>query len=177
MAKAEYRHGQIARGCRVVYVAVVAHARCGHPLRFYITPHCPQCPAVTALKLRFVPVTATRPSGEGNRHYAKWPTLEGPPSRRRSPVSSRPTRRRPVVLVAVVVPWHWSVASQVFQSVACGQSSPVSPRPPTGASPLRGIGPRAPVCPSAPHGGALSPAQRHAASRRRLSTAGRANQA
>jgi hypothetical protein len=38
----------------------------------------------------------------------------------------------------------------------------------TGASPLRGIGPRAPVCPSAPQGGALSPAQRHAACRRRL---------
>ena len=47
-----------------------------HTLRFYIRPHCPQCPAVTALKLRFVLVTATRPSGEGNRHYAKWPSLE-----------------------------------------------------------------------------------------------------
>jgi hypothetical protein len=59
-----------------VFVAVVVHARYGHPLRFYITPHCIQCPAVTALKLRFVPVTASRPSGEGNRHYAKWPSLE-----------------------------------------------------------------------------------------------------
>ena len=60
----------------VVCVAVVAHARYGHPLRFYITPHCPQCPPVAALKLRLVPVTASRPSGEGNRRYAKWPSLE-----------------------------------------------------------------------------------------------------
>ena len=60
----------------VVCVAVVALARYGHPLRFYITPHCPQCPPVAALKLRLVSVTAARPSGEGNRRYAKWPSLE-----------------------------------------------------------------------------------------------------
>lgn len=60
----------------MVCVAVVARARYGHPLRFYITPHCPQCPPVAALKLRLVPVTASRPSGEGNRRYAKWPSLE-----------------------------------------------------------------------------------------------------
>ena len=63
-------------GLVAVFVAVVAHARYGHPLRFYITPHCPQCPPVAALKLRLVPVTASRPSGEGNRRYAKWPSLE-----------------------------------------------------------------------------------------------------
>ena len=33
-------------------------------------------PPVAALKLRLVPVTASRPSGEGNRRYAKWPSLE-----------------------------------------------------------------------------------------------------
>ena len=60
----------------MVCVAFVVFARYGHPLRFYITPHCPQCPAVAALKLRLVPVTAARPSGEGNRRYAKWPSLE-----------------------------------------------------------------------------------------------------
>jgi len=38
---------------------------------FYITPHCPQCPAVTALKLHLVPVTASRPSGEGNGTLCK----------------------------------------------------------------------------------------------------------
>jgi hypothetical protein len=38
---------------------------CGtRPLRqSYITPHCPQCPPVAALKLRLVPVTASRPVG------------------------------------------------------------------------------------------------------------------
>ena len=51
--------------------ASVALVRYGHPLRFYITPHCPQCPAVTALKLRFVPFTASRPSGEGNGTLCK----------------------------------------------------------------------------------------------------------
>ena len=76
MGTAEYRHAQAPRGCRVVCVACVVFARYGHPLRFYITPHCPQCPAVAALKLRLVPVTAARPSGEGNRRYAKWPSLE-----------------------------------------------------------------------------------------------------
>lgn len=63
-------------GLATVFVAVVARARYGHPLRFYITPHCPQCPPVAALKLRLVSVTALRPSGEGNRRYAKWPSLE-----------------------------------------------------------------------------------------------------
>lgn len=71
-------------------------------------------------------------------------------NRRRSPFVSRPTRRRSVALMAVVAPWHWSVASQVFQSVACGQSSPVSPRPPhRGLAATRHWPPCAglPVCP------------------------------
>lgn len=54
---------RLRRGLAAVFVAVVAHARYGHPLRFYITPHCPQCPPVAALKLRLVPVTASRPIG------------------------------------------------------------------------------------------------------------------
>ena len=58
-------------GLAAVFVAVVALVRYGHPLRFYITPHCPQCPAVAALKLRFVPFTASRPSGEGNGTLCK----------------------------------------------------------------------------------------------------------
>lgn len=56
-------YAQAPRGCRVVCVAVVALARYGHPLRFYITPHCPQRPPVAALMLRLVPVTASRPCG------------------------------------------------------------------------------------------------------------------
>ena len=47
----------------VVFVAVVAHARYGHPLRFYIRPHFAKCSPVTALKLRFVSPTAARPRG------------------------------------------------------------------------------------------------------------------
>ena len=38
--------------------------------------NCPQCPSVAARKFCLVPVTASRPSGEGNRRYAKWPSLE-----------------------------------------------------------------------------------------------------
>jgi hypothetical protein len=34
-----------------------------HTLRFYITPHFGKCPPVTALKLRFVSPTASRPIG------------------------------------------------------------------------------------------------------------------
>ena len=46
----------------VVFVAVVAHARCGHPLRFYIRPHFAKCSPVTALKLRLMSPTAGAPS-------------------------------------------------------------------------------------------------------------------
>ena len=162
------RIGSLAHRAGRLLAAVAAHARYGHPLRFYIRPHCPQCPAVTALKLRLVPVTAARPVGEGNRPYAKWPTLEAVAQPSRFPVSSCPTRRRPVALMAVEAPWHWSVASQVFQSVPAASHHQLAPARPTGASPLRGIGPCAPVCPSAPHGGALGPARRHAAWRRRI---------
>ena len=68
MASARWRIVRISHRLRlglaaVVFVAVVEHARYGHPLRFYITPHCPQCPPGATLKLRLVPVTATRPVG------------------------------------------------------------------------------------------------------------------
>jgi hypothetical protein len=140
-----------------VFVAVVAHARYGHPLRFYITPHCPQCPAVAALKLRLVPVTASRPSGEGNRRYAKWPSLDRSHSRRRFPVvgtpyappSARPCGCRGTrALVRRCALCGWSVA--------CGQSCRVCPRPPLCFAAARHQ-PCALVCPSAPHGGSLSP--------------------
>ena len=49
----------------------VLHPRCGHTLRFYITPHCPQCPPVVSLKLHLVAVTAARPPGEGNGPLCK----------------------------------------------------------------------------------------------------------
>ena len=75
------RHGQSTR-YRIVLDSYSLHlwhspatATGFAALRVYIRPHCPQCPAVTTLKLRFVLVTAARPSGEGNRPYAKWPPL------------------------------------------------------------------------------------------------------
>jgi hypothetical protein len=70
------RHGSLSHRAGQLLGAVVVRARYGHPLRFYITPHCPQCPAAIPLKLHLVSVTAARPSGEGNRRYAKWPSLE-----------------------------------------------------------------------------------------------------
>jgi hypothetical protein len=51
--------------------------------------------------------------------YAKLSKLVRSPSRRRSPFASRLTRRRLCALMAIVAPWYWSVALQVFQSVAC----------------------------------------------------------
>ena len=103
-ARWEYRHAKAARGCRVVYVAVVALARYGHPLRFYITPHCPQCPPVAALKLRLVPVTASRPSGEGNRRYAKWPSLES--VAQPSALPGRIRALRAAVCAPLWLSWH-----------------------------------------------------------------------
>ena len=140
-----------------MFVAVVAHARYGHPLRFYITPHCPQCPPVAALKLRLVSVTAARPSGEGNRRYAKWPSLESVaqpsalPGRCTpyAPPSARPCGcRGTVALVRRCALCGWSVA--------CGQSCGVCPRPPLCFAAARHQ-PCALVCPSAPRGGSLSP--------------------
>ena len=129
-------------GLATVFVAVVAHARYGHPLRFYITPHCPQCPPVAALKLRLVPVTASRPSGEGNRRYAKWPSLESV-----AQPSALPGRWH-ALRVAVCAPlwlsvalWHWSGAARCVAGqwpaashVVCAPAHPC-------ASPLRGISP------------------------------------
>ena len=129
----------------------------GHPLRFYITPHCPQYPAVAALKLRLVPVTAARPSGEGNRRYAKWPSLESVaqpsalPGRCTpyAPPSARPNRCGDgLALVRRCALCGWSVA--------CGQSCGVCPRPPLCFAAARHQH-CALVCPSAPRGGSLSP--------------------
>ena len=50
-------------GLAAVFVAVVAHARYGHPLRFYITPHFGKCSPVVSLKLHLVSPTASRPYG------------------------------------------------------------------------------------------------------------------
>ena len=89
----------------------------------------------------FVAATASRPSGESNRRYAKLPTLERSHSRRRFPVSSCPTRRRLRALVVVVAPGHWSGAARCVlgqwpaaSHVVCAPAHPC-------ASPLLGISP------------------------------------
>ncbi len=130
-------------GLAAVFVAVVAHARYGHPLRFYITPHCPQCPPVAALKLRLVPVTAARPSGEGNRRYAKWPSLESVaqpsalPGRCTpyAPPSARPCGCRGVVASVrrcALCFGQWPTASHVV----------CAPAHPQGLARFAGVGPR-----------------------------------
>jgi hypothetical protein len=107
----------------VQFVAAVAHARCGHPLRFYIRPHFGKCPPVTALKLRFVSPTASRPSGFPKQALCKV-TFAGERShnRQRFPVSACPTRRRLHALVLVVASWHLvRRCALCVGSVACGQ--------------------------------------------------------
>jgi len=66
VVKAAYRPAQAPRMLSSAAVArrfMVLHSRCGHTLRFYIRPYFRKCPAVAALKLHLVPVTAARPHG------------------------------------------------------------------------------------------------------------------
>ena len=137
---------------------------CGtRPLRqSYITPHCPQCPPVATLKLHLVPVTASRPSGEGNGPLCKIAFAGyGRTAVGASRLLARPTRRR---LAPLWLLWRCGIGQAlraVFWSVACGQLSCVCPAHPV-ASPLRGFGP-ALVCPSAPKGLPQPSAGGHAA--------------
>ncbi len=141
----------------MVCVAVVALARYGHPLRFYITPHCPQCPPVAALKLRLVAVTASRPSGEGNRRYAKWPSLGTVAQPSALPGRVRALRAAnwlpcgccgTVALVRRFAQGVWSVA--------CGQSSCMCPAHPCGPRRYAAFGPALGARP--PPRGSLIPA-------------------
>lgn len=160
VGKAGYRPAQASPGCRLVVVACVAQARCGHPLRFYITPHFVKWAPSAALKLRSVPPTAAAPSrvhktgvtqsglaGSGrNRHW-------------RSPVAVAPYAPMADALCGVrCARAHGQALRAAFWSVACGHLFVFAPAHPW-ASPLRGIG-LARVCPSAPQGGSLSPAHR-----------------
>ena len=141
----------------VVCVAVVALARYGHPLRFYITPHCPQCPPVAALKLRLVPVTASRPSGEGNRRYAKWPSLES--VAQPSALPGRWHALRAAVCAPLWLSWHRGIGQALRAVLLVSGLRPVMwcVPPPTlvlrrcAASALRA------GLPVRPHGGSLSP--------------------
>ena len=141
---------------------------CGaRPLRqSYITPHCPQCPPVATLKLRLVPVTASRPSGEGNGPLCKIAFAGyGRTAVGASRSLARPTRRR---LAPLWLLWRCGIGQALraaFWSVACGQSSCVCPAHPV-ASPLRGIGLALGARP--PPRGSLSPAQLCSLYRNRL---------
>jgi len=91
----------------VVFVAVVAHARYGHPLRFYIRPHFAKCSPVTALKLRFVSPTAARPRGFAKQALCKVAYAGvGRTAVGASRSLARPTRRQLRALVVAVAPWH-----------------------------------------------------------------------
>ena len=149
-------------------VAVVALARYGHPLRFYITPHCPQCPPVAALKLRLVPVTASRPSGEGNRRYAKWPSLES--VAQPSALPGRLHALRAAVRAPLWLSWHRGISQALRAVWLVSGLRPVIlcvPRPPCGLAaarlwPCAGLPVRPQGAPSAQRKGA-----------RRLTAAGR----
>ena len=137
---------------------MVLHSRYVHTLRFYIRPHFRKCRAVVALKLHLVPHTAARPSGIGNRPYAKWPALgSGRVSRRRSPVAGAPYAPSPGRPGVVRCPGisvrrcaqcfgQWPAAMYVV-------SAPAHPRP------RRCAALACAVCPSAPQGGSLSAAR------------------
>ena len=159
-----YRPGQATPSCRVVTAASVVHARYGHPLRFYIRPHFAKCSPVAALKLRLVSPTAARPHGFAKQALCKvafaWVRAH---SHRRFPVAGAPCAPPPGALLAAVAAGHWSGASRrVLASGLRPVMDVVLPRPPAGASPLRGIGPRA-GCPSAPQGAPSVGAERGAA--------------
>ena len=97
----------------VLFGAVAAHARYGHPLRFYITPHFEKCSPVVLRKLHLVSPTASRPYGFPKQALCK--VAFAGVGRRAVGASrslARPTRRRLRALVAVVAPWHWSGAAR-----------------------------------------------------------------
>jgi len=129
----------------------------------YITPHCLQCPPVNRGAL-FVAATASRPAGEGNRRYAKLPSLE------RSPVVGAPRSLRALHAAAcrphgVLALWLMTGAARIVLVSGFAVHVVFAPAHPW-ACLLRSIA-RA-VCPSTPQGGSLRTAPRHAAWRRHI---------
>ena len=142
MGTAEYRHAQAPPSCRVGCVAVVAHARYGHPLRFYITPHFVKWSPVATLKLRFVSSTASAPSRVHKtglmQSGLRWVRSH---SRRRFPVACAPYAPPAVrpfgcrgAVASVRRCAHCSGQWPAASHLVC---APAHPR----ASPLRGISP------------------------------------
>ena len=138
-------------------VTVVTHARYGHPLRFYITPHFGKCSPVVALKLHLVSPTASRPYGFPKQALCKVAFAGvGRTAVGASRSLARPTRRRLRALVAVVAPGHWSGAARFVLVSGLRPVIGVCPRPPLCFAAARHQ-PCALVCPSAHRGGSLSP--------------------
>jgi hypothetical protein len=112
---------------------------------------------VTALRCVWCHPPLARPGGFTKLTLCKVPPLGcGRVSHRRSPVASRPTRRR---LCALVSCWRWGIG-KALRALAFSQwpaaSHHVCAPPTLWASPLRGIGPARPARP--PPRGSLSPA-------------------
>ena len=134
---------------------MVRHSRSRHTLCFYITPHFAKCSPVAALKLRFVPPTASRPLG-----FAKQALCKVPYARQRSsqpsalPDRCAPTRYR---LCALVLVWLRVVGSGASRSVLVSGLRPVMgvvlPRPPAGPRRCAALAPRR--LPVRPPGGSL----------------------
>ncbi len=127
-----------ARPGAVVFVAVVAHARYGHPLRFYIRPHFGKCGAVVPLKLHLVHPTAARPDGFPKQALCKVAFTGGG----RTAIGAfrslaRPTRRRLRALVGVPAPWHWSGAARFVLLSGLRPFILCLPRPPCGLAAAR----------------------------------------
>ncbi len=144
---------KLSRGIR----CSVAHARYGHPLRFYIRPHFVKCSPVATLKLRLMSPTASRPHGFTKQALCKVAYAgDGRVSRRRSPFAFAPyapPSARPFgcrgTLASVrrfaQCSGQWPAASHVV----CAPARPPGPRRCAAWAPRAG-------CPSAPQGGSLN---------------------
>jgi hypothetical protein len=112
-------------------------------------------PSVSASRSQapLVAATASRPSGEGNRLYAKLPSLGAVAQPSTLPGRfSAPYAPPAGSLVIVVAPWHWSGAKRSAAGQWPAASQVVCAPPALWASPrFAGIGPCA-GCPSAPKG-------------------------
>jgi hypothetical protein len=135
-------------------------------LRVYIRPHCmkyrlSQSQAPFVFLYRFAPCGFTQHALCKVAFAGVGRTAVGAPRSLRA--YAPPTARPGGCCGAVALVRRCAHRSGQWPAARPHQLAPAHP---TGASPLRGFGPRAPVCPSAPQGGALSPAPRHAACRR-----------
>jgi hypothetical protein len=132
---------------------------CGaRPLRqSYIKPHCPQCQPVSRKLLLWQPPLRAL-SGEGNRLYAKLPSLGT--VAQPSALPGRWHALRAAVGAPLWLSWHRGIGQALRAVCLVSGLRPVMwcvcPRPPLCFAAARHQ-PCALVCPSAPRGGSLSP--------------------